>query len=81
MDETMTGKDRDEASGQYEDTYPEEEFLDAIQELGGGGTREIAEQVGCHRDTARRRLNSLAEKGAVSRRDVGDSALWLIADE
>lgn len=77
----MAGKDRDEESGQYEDTYPEQAFLDALDELGSGGTRKIAEHVGCHRDTARRRLNALVEDGAVVRREVGDSALWIINED
>ena len=76
--ETMVGKDRDESSGEYEDTYSEQAFLDAISELNGGGTREIADRIGCHRDTARRRLNTLAEEGLVQRRDVGDAAFWTI---
>lgn len=81
MGKTMVGKDRDETSGQYEDTYSTEAFLDIVRELGSGGTREIAERVGCHRDTARRRLNALVKKGKVERRDVGDSALWMINEE
>ena len=78
MVETMVGKDRDETSGEYEDTYPDDAFLHAVRELGGGGTREIADQVGCHRDTARLRLAGLAEEGKLTRRDVGDAALWMI---
>jgi predicted ArsR family transcriptional regulator len=79
MGEVMTGKDRDEESGEYVDTYPTDEFLQAIRERdGAAGTLEIAEAVGCHRDTARRRLNELAEAGVVRRRDVGDAALWMV---
>lgn len=81
MATTMPGKDRDEESGEYVDTYPEEEFLQAIESHGGAAaTLGIAEAVSCHRDTARRRLNELAEAGVVERRDVGDAALWMIPD-
>lgn len=41
-------------------------------------TVEIAESVGCHRDTARRRLIELFESGEIRRRDVGDAALWMV---
>lgn len=81
MAEMMVGKDRDEESGQYTDTYPKEMFLDVLRELGGGGTRKIAEQVGCHRDTARRRLNTFVEEGEVRRQEVGDSALWTVRED
>lgn len=77
----MVGKDRDEESGEYRDTYSNEAFINALSDLGGtAGTREVAEQIGCHRDTARRRLTELVEEGTVQRRTVGDSTLWLLAD-
>jgi len=81
MAELMPGKDRDEESGKYVDTYPTEEFLDAIRAHdGAAGTKEIADYVGCHRDTARRRLIELTDEGVLTRRDVGDAALWMLAD-
>ena len=65
----------------YTDAYTNEDILDAIREYdGGAATLEIAETVGCHRDTARRRLNELADAGEVRRRDVGDAALWMLAE-
>lgn len=82
MAEVMPGKDRDDESGEYVDTYPEGEFFDAIREFDGmAGTLEIAEYVGCHRDTARRRLIELVEAGKVRRRDVGDAAVWMLTGE
>lgn len=82
MAHAMVGKDRDDDTGQYTDTYPTDEFIEAIRELGGAaGTREIAEAVDCHRDTARRRLNSLTDEGLLMRKDVGDAALWIIAND
>lgn len=82
MAQVMVGKDRDDDTGQYTDTYPTEDFIEAIRDHGGAaGTREIADAIDCHRDTARRRLNDLVEEGLIVRRDVGDAALWMIADE
>lgn len=82
MDMVMTGKDRDDERGVYVDTYPTGAFLQAIRDHDGAAdTMEIAEAVGCHRDTARRRLNNLVKEGRVGRRDVGDAALWILPGE
>lgn len=80
MDGSMVGKDRDDDSGRYSQTYPPEDFLDAIEAASGAaGTREIAEAVGCSVDTAIRRLNELEAGGRVSRREVGNAFLWRLA--
>ena len=77
----MTGKDRDEDSGKYVETYPPEEFLKALEALGGSGTaREVAERVGSHKWTARSKLQDLADRGLVEKRLVGRTHLWSIAD-
>lgn len=79
--EAVMPRERDEDSGKYTDAYTDEDFLAAIRSLdGGAGTLEIAQAVGCHRDTARRRLNELVEAGKVRRRDVGDAAFWMLAN-
>lgn len=81
MARSMVGKDRDDDSGKFVDTYPTESILEAIREHdGAASTVEIADFVGCHRDTARRRLNNLADEGVIVRRDVGDAALWMLAE-
>ena len=78
----MPGRERDEESGKYTDSYSTADILDAIRALGGAaGTRDIAEEVGSHRDTVRRRLNELAEAGDVTRTQVGNAYLWSVADD
>ena len=73
----MTGKDREEDSGKYTTSYPDSDFIDAIQTLDGmAGTSEIAENVGCTRRTAYTRLQSLEGEGKVSSRKVGNSLVW-----
>ena len=77
----VPGKDRDEESGKYSTSYPDSDFLDAIQQHNGmAGTAEIAENVGCTRRTAYTRLNSLESDGQVSSRKVGNSLIWSISD-
>lgn len=84
----MTKRDRDEETGRFTETgaYSDEDFLEAIRELGGsGGTKQIADTVGCHRDTARRRLHTLADAGKVEKHRTGESdraaVLWMVQDE
>ena len=73
----MPGKDREEESGKYTTSYPDSDFIDAIQTLDGmAGTSEIAESVGCTRRTAYTRLQSLESEGKVSSRKVGNSLVW-----
>ena len=75
----MPGKDREEESGKYTTTYPDSDFTDAIQELGGmAGTSEVAETVGCTRRTAYTRLQSLESEGQVSSKKVGNTLLWSV---
>lgn len=81
MDGSMVGKDRDDDSGRYAQTYPPGEFVEAIDAASGAaGTREIAEAVGCSVDTAIRRLDELEDEGTVERREVGNAFLWMLAD-
>lgn len=77
----MPGKDREEESGRYTTSYPDSDFIDAIQTLGGmAGTSEIAETVGCTRRTAYTRLQALESEGRVTSRKVGNSLLWSNSD-
>ena len=75
------GRDRDEESGRYTDTYTEEELIEAIRTLGGmAGTSDIAEHVGCARDTAYKKLKQMREEGTVSSQKVGGALLWSVED-
>jgi uncharacterized membrane protein len=77
----VPGKDRDEGSGKYTTSYPDSEFLDAIQENDGmAGTSEIAKKVGCTRRTAYTRLKSLERDEVIDSRKVGNSLIWTVSD-
>jgi GTP-sensing pleiotropic transcriptional regulator CodY len=80
MDEMMSEKGRDE-TGKYSQQYSSESFLKAVRELGPAvGTQDVAEAVGCDRDTAYRRLRTLEEDGEIESRKVGMARLWTITD-
>lgn len=75
----MPGKDREEGSGKYTTSYPDSDFLEAIQQFDGmAGTSEIAEEVGCTRRTAYTRLKTLEEDGRINSRKVGNSLIWTV---
>jgi hypothetical protein len=69
-------RQQDPETGQFTSVYDDEAFLNALRELGQGGTGEIAELVGCSDDHAYRRLRSLQEDGRVASRVVGGAKLW-----
>jgi hypothetical protein len=78
LNKQVMGKERDEESGKFVKQYPEEEFLDTIEELETPTTKRVAEGVGCSYDLAYRRLNSLEGKEVVSSDSIGGSLLWSI---
>lgn len=70
-------RDRDENSGEYTESYPFEEFLSALDTLGGAaGTQEVADEVGCAYRTAHAKLTELEERGDITSRQVGNAKLW-----
>ncbi|WP_336336882.1 transcriptional regulator [Haloarcula brevis] len=69
-------QDRDEDSGKFTEQYPEEAFLEAVEQLKTATTTEIAEEVGCSYDLAYRRLNTLVDEGEVQRKEIGPSFVW-----
>jgi len=76
MDEVMP-KDRDEQTGKYTERYSRENFLSAIESLGGSaGTRELADEVDCAYRTAHAKLTELEEEGLLASRKVGNAKLW-----
>lgn len=73
----MPGKDREKETGKYSTSYPDSDFLNAIQTLDGmAGTSEVAEEVGCTRRTAYTRLKSLEQDNRVISRKIGNSIVW-----
>lgn len=76
MDEVMP-KDRDEQTGKYTERYTPENFLSALESLGGSaGTQEVADEVGCAYRTAHSKLSELEDKGDLTFRKVGNAKLW-----
>lgn len=72
----MGERERDEESGEFIQKYPQEEFLQALEELDSAGTTDVSEHVGCDRRTAYLKLQSLEEEGKVTSQKVGNALLW-----
>ena len=81
-DPEIPNPNRDEENGRFTEGYTDGDVLDAIRALGGSGaTREIANEVGCARNTAYLKLQSLHEEGRIQSRTVGASKLWEVQDQ
>ena len=79
---SMPGAERDDDSGQYTETYPTEEFLEAIDNADGmAGTQDVADGVGCSYETAYKKLRKLEDAGSVDSQKVANARVWLRADE
>lgn len=70
---------RDDESGKYTETYPLEDFIEALDDLGGtAGTQDVADAVGCKYRTANAKLHELKDEGEISSRKVGNAYLWIL---
>lgn len=78
----MGDRVRDESTGQFVEKHPPEEFVDAIQDLGGSaGTSEIADAVGAEYDAAYKKLRNLADAGRIEKQKVANANLWRLTEE
>jgi hypothetical protein len=73
-------RQHDSESGEFEQVYADEAFIDALDELGQAGTVEVAEAVGCGEKNAYRRLGALEEEGRVTSQTVGRAKLWELVE-
>lgn len=77
----MPYDERDDSTGKFTETFPAEDFLEAIAALDGeAGTSEVADEVGCAYRTAKAKLDALEEAGDVVSRRVGSALLWRLAE-
>jgi GTP-sensing pleiotropic transcriptional regulator CodY len=78
----MPNDERDEESGKFSEKYPDEAFIEAIEEKGGAaGSQDVADAVGCPYNTAYSKLRTLENAGRISSRKVANARLWQVSDE
>lgn len=66
---------RDDETGQYEEAYSDEAVLDALRDTRLS-TREVADELDCHRTTAYDRLSELEKSGRIISTEVGNTIIW-----
>jgi len=81
MSQTVPQPGRDERSGRFEAEFTDEEFIQTLDELDGAPTSEVAQEIGCKRNTAYKRLKQLEDDGLVEGEPVGNSLIWRPANE
>jgi predicted ArsR family transcriptional regulator len=77
----MPGAERDDETGQFATAYPDSAAVEAITDAGGAATtQEVADSIGCRRETAYKKLVRLENEGRVRSRKVGNARLWTTAE-
>jgi Mn-dependent DtxR family transcriptional regulator len=77
----MPGANRDEDTGEYREKYPDEDFVEFLDEDGPAGTQDIADAVGCSYDHAYKTLRRLAdEEERITSSRIGNARLWELGE-
>lgn len=66
---------RDDETGKYEIVYSDETVLDLLRGTRLS-TREVADELGCHRTTAYEKLSKIEEDGKITSTEVGNTLIW-----
>lgn len=77
----MPYAERNEESGQFTPVFVDRSFLEAVDSQVGATSSDLADAVGCTYRTAHKRLSNLTDDGTGASRNVGNSLLWMLADE
>jgi hypothetical protein len=64
----------------FEQKYPPEDFVAAVEGLELPTTSEVAEYVGCAHRTALHHLNQLEDNGRLTSRMAGRAKIWAVAE-
>ena len=67
--------------GPIDVTHSVDDYLNAIRQHAPASTKEIADSVGVTRQGADYRLRKLEDEGIVQSKMVGNSLVWMVAEE
>jgi predicted transcriptional regulator len=70
--------EQDPETGQIQQEYEDEDFLDAVRENEPATTKEVMNTVGVSRTAALYRLNNLEEEGVLKSKEAGTSLVWMV---
>jgi len=72
--------EQDPDTGQIQQEYEDEVFLDAVRENEPATTKEVMDTVGVSRTAALYRLNNLEEDGVLKSKEAGTSLVWMVVE-
>lgn len=61
--------------------YDREDILAAVEVTDHATAKDVAENVGCSPDLARKRLRTLEDEGVVESIDLGRTLLWQLTEK
>lgn len=64
--------------GQVVESYPPEDVLATLGEIGPAGTQEVADVLGSSYETAYKKLRALEDADQVTSRKVANARLWSV---
>ncbi|WP_257787646.1 helix-turn-helix domain-containing protein [Natronorubrum daqingense] len=67
---------RDSDADDFGRKYSSAEFLRVVRESGPMTTGEVANEIECHRNTARDQLKRLAKRGRIKKEEIGQEFVW-----
>lgn len=72
-----------EDTGRYTETATLDDVLDVFESVEGPvvTSGDVAEALDCSRETARRKLRTLEERGRVASRKTAGRVVWWVGDE
>lgn len=75
-------KDGRDETGQYTETVALDDVLGVFEAVRGPvvTSGDVAESLGCSRETARRKLRTLEERGHVASRKTAGRVVWWVVD-
>jgi predicted ArsR family transcriptional regulator len=75
--QNMSKRDRDD-SGQFEATVTTADVMRVFESVDGPAitSADVADELDCSREVARKRLHELEDEGRVERRKSGRTVLW-----
>ncbi len=70
---------RNTNTGKYDEVYSDEDIIDLLTRTRMA-TREVADELDCHRTTAHSKLRDLEDEGEVVSTEAGNTLIWEIAE-
>ena len=76
------GKKERRGNGQYEPKFEDREFLEAVRDTELATSSDVAEKVGCSRDWAYKKLNTLVDEDKVEKTGLakGYVSVWSLTE-